>query len=193
MRTRAVGTIMQAGMLLGLCVACATTDPLVVDFSGVTTRESLNDSEGCAVKIIQVIDERNSREDLGMLGSHVVEGQHVMPWLQHAVRSLNLPGAEALDRKGNQVNARSLDIHVGLTQLYVHSLQSSFAANILLKVQYRLDQAPTQSHRYRGTDVNVNWTGSADALLSLFNNALEDVLRRMRTDITRICQGIGGR
>jgi uncharacterized lipoprotein YajG len=192
MKTRVLATIIQAGVLLVLCAACATTDPLVVDFSTATTRESQDTIEECAVKVATVMDERKSREDLGVLGAHVVEGRHVIPWLQRAVESLNSVDAELIGRKGDPENTRSLAVQVGLTQLYVHPLQSSFAANILLKAQYRVDQGPPRAHQYRGADTNVNWTGSASSVLSLFDDVLGDVLRRMRTDIKQLCQGTEG-
>ncbi|OQW33495.1 MAG: hypothetical protein A4E19_03635 [Nitrospira sp. SG-bin1] len=94
------------------------------------------------------MDERKSTDDLGVLGSHVVEGRHVIPWLQRTVNSLNSPGMESLDRKDDLGHIQSLDIQVGLAQLHVHSLQSSFAANILLKVRYLLHQDPPQPHQY---------------------------------------------
>lgn len=188
MKTRVLATTMQAGVLLSLCTACATTDPLVIDFSAATTRKSLNSIEGCAVKVAQVIDERKSKEDLGMLGSRLVEGRHVIPWLQQAVESLSSPDVETLDRQEDREKARSLGVQVGLAQLYVHPLQSSFAANILLHAQYRVDQGPPHLHQYRGIDTNVNWTGSAGSVLSLLNDVLEDALRRMRTDMKRLCR-----
>lgn len=189
MKTMALAAIIQTGVLLALCSACATTDPLVVDFSTATTKESLNSIEGCAVKVAPVMDERKSKEDLGMFGAHVVEGRHVIPWLQQAIASLDSAGAEPTGRKNDQEKTRSLDVQVGLNQLYVHPLQSSFAANILLHAQYRVDQGPSHSRQYRGADTNVNWTGSAGSVLALFNDVLANVLRRMLADIEQLCQG----
>jgi hypothetical protein len=192
MNIRVSVTTIRAGVLLSLYAACATTDPLVVDFSMETTRKSPGIIEGCAVKVSPVIDERKSKEDLGMLGSQVVEGRHLIPWLQQAVESLNSPGMESAGHQGDREHPRSVSVQVGLYQLYVHRLQSSFAANMLLHVQYWVDQDPPRLHQYRGGDTNVNWTGSAGSVFTLFNDVLENILRRMRNDIMRLCHDVGG-
>ena len=191
-KTSVLPTAMKAGVFVSLFAACATTDPIVVDFSAATTKTSSDSIEGCAVKVAPVADERKSKEDLGMLRSQVVEGRHAIPWLQEAVESLNSSDREKVTSKEGREKTRNLSVKVGLAQLYVHPLQSSFAANMLLHAQYRVDQDSPHLYQYRGADTTVNWTGSAGSILTLFNDVLEDVLRRMRIDIKRLCQATRG-
>lgn len=168
-------------------MACATTDPLTIDFSA-TTRKPLRPIQDCAVKTAPVIDARNGKEDLGMLGQQVVEGRHVLSWLQQAIDSFHSPRPEIERHLDDRGPGRNLDVQVMLKQLYVHPLQSSFATTLVLSVQYRVDEGPVLSRLYRGADTNVNWIGSADAVLDLFNDVLADALRRIAADIKQLCE-----
>lgn len=180
---------MQAGLLLSLCVACAMSDPLVIDFSATTSSKPLPRIEGCVVRIAPVVDERTSKEDLGMFQWQIVGGRQVLPWLQQAMASLNAPGPETVTRTNDRATTRTLTVHVGLRQLYVHHpVQNAFAATILLQAQYQVDQEPPHWQLYRGADTKVNWTGSAGSIHTLFNDVLDDVVRRMHADIQQRCQ-----
>lgn len=68
MASRMWTTISLAGVLLGICTACAMSSPLVVDFSETRTGKPLSRIEACVVRIVSVVDERKSKEDLGMFG-----------------------------------------------------------------------------------------------------------------------------
>ncbi len=96
MTSRVWATILQAGVLLSLCAACAITDPLAIDFSAATAGKPLDRIEGYAVRIASVVDDRKSKEDLGVFEAQVVEGRQVMSWLQQAVESLNSPDVETV-------------------------------------------------------------------------------------------------
>ncbi len=188
MMIRVLASTMQAGVLLSLYAACAITDPLVIDFSAATTGKPLDRIEDCAVRIASVMDERKSKEDLGMFEGQVVKGRQVMPWLQQAVDSLNPPNVETVSRKGDPVQSRRLAVQVGLTQLYVEHLPRTVAATLVLHATYQIDHGPPQSQQYRGADTKMNWTGSAGSLRTLLNAVLEDVVRRMHADIQQHCQ-----
>lgn len=194
MTIRVFAISMQAGLLLSLCVACAMSHPLMIDFSEATARKPLPRIEGCVVHIAPVMDERTSKEDLGMFQWQVVGGRQVLSWLQQAVASLNAPGLEMVARTNDRATMRALTVHVGLRQLYVHHpVQNAFAATILLHAQYQVDQEPPHSQLYRGADTKVNWTGSAGSIRTLFDDVLDDVVRRMHADIQQYCQGAQAR
>lgn len=184
MTIRVWALAIQAGVLLSLCTACAT----VVDFSAATSSQSLPRIENCVVRIVSVVDERKSKDDLGIFGGHIVEGRQVLPWLQQAMEQLNTPEVETGGRQANHVKIRHLRVHIGLRQLYLHFLLMSVSATILVQAQYQVDQEPPHSQQYRGTDTMGNWTGSESAMRTLFNEVLADVVRQMHADIQQHCQ-----
>lgn len=167
MMNRVCATILQVGVLLGLCVGCATTDPLVIDFSATATPKPLERIEGCAVSIVSVADERKSKEDLGLFEGQVVEARQVMPWLQQAMASLNSPAVETVGHKDDLARSRHLTVRVGLTQLYVEHLPRTLAGTILVHATYQIDQRAPQSQQYRGSDARMNWMGSAGSVRTL--------------------------
>jgi uncharacterized lipoprotein YajG len=187
MRSSSVCTPLLLVLLVLLSIGCVTTDPLPVDFSTVSTNAQAP-VEGCVITVSPVADARRSKDDLGTLGPRVVEGQDVMPWIERSVQTLSSPVVETASRQGDVSGLKHVDVQVALNQLYVHSLLSSFGGNIHLNVQYRLNQGPPESYRYRGSDTSVNWFGTAESVSDLLNDVLEDLLEKMRSDIVQLCR-----
>lgn len=188
MRLRYAVALMGYLALLGGGVGCVSNEPLLVNFNEAAPRDSESDVGECVVSIAPVMDERLSGYELGTLGSQVIHGENVMPWVQHAVGTLtkNAGRNEGADRVRTSV--RYVDLQLALKQLYVHPLLSSAGANILLAGRYRVDQEASQPALYRGTETGVNWTGSAALVVSLFDAAMDGILSDMRTDIRHLCQ-----
>ena len=168
--------------------ACATTDPLLIDLSTTQTKKVSNGIEGCTVFVGPIVDERTSLHDLGSLGGQVVHGKAVVPWVQQSIDTLSSLTSHRDVLGENRHDVRRIDIEVLLKQLYVHSLHTSMGANVLLIGRYRINQGPTESHAYRGTETSVNWTGSESSIRNLFETVMEDALAQMRKDLVKACQ-----
>lgn len=174
-------------VLLGVWTGCVSSAPLLVDLNTAEPRHAEKHIGGCIIHIAPVIDERASRNDLGMLGPQVIHGDNVIPWVQQAVDILNPETNKNAGTDRVSASARQVDIQFSLKRLYVHSLQTSMGANILLVGHYRVDQGPPQSHLYRGSETSVNWTGSAASIVDLLDVAMDGIIARMRADLLNLC------
>lgn len=188
MRLKYAVAVMGYLALLGGGAGCVSNEPLFVNFDKTVTRGSRSDVGECVVSIAPVLDERTSKDDLGRLGSQVIHGENVMPWVQQAVGVLsqNISKSGGTDRVDASI--RRVDLQLVLKQFYVHPLRSSVGTNILLAGRYRVDQEVSQPVLYRGTETGINWTGSAASIVSLFDDAMDSILADMRADIRHFCQ-----
>ena len=178
-----------AFLVLSLSLGCVTAEPLRVELTPLASTASELRKSGCAIHIAEVMDGRTSNNDLGSLGSRLVQGSNVVPWVRQAIERLAVGPSQDSASVAESPRTRQLDVKATLKKLYVHSLQSSMGATILLAVHYRVDQGSPQAHMYRGTETGVSWTGSAASVADLLNTVMDDVIERMRADLEHLCQG----
>ena len=181
-----------SGLILlafGPLVGCMTADtPLIVDLKPDSKIEPEATIEGCLVHVGSVVDERLRKNDLGLVGSRVVSTEDLLPWLQQAFETLNNASARTSSSGVEASSRRLVRLNASLKKLYVHTLLSSISANVLVAVSYAVDAGPLDSRLYRGTETGVNWTGSADSVSELLDDALADIIKNIRTDLMSLCR-----
>ncbi len=168
-------------LTFGLPLGCATADePLMVNLRPGLKIESEAAIESCIVQVGSVVDERLRKNYLGLMGSRVISTGDVMPWLREAFEALKDGSIPKSSSAVEASSRRLVSFNAGLRKLYVHTLQSSISANVLVAVSYTVDSRPYDTRLYRGTETGVNWTGSADSVFDLLDDALTDVIENSR-------------
>ncbi|MGD9853274.1 MAG: hypothetical protein AB7T38_18675 [Nitrospirales bacterium] len=178
---------LPAFLLAGLLGGCVTTAPLLVTLPLNIARTVELPTPRCQTEIIRISDLRKNKNDIGQLNSRIVYSSNILPWLSQALSILQF--------KHNQptvVNPETtppiLLLDIGLKKLHVQHLPSSLSGNVSIAIEYRTSESILKSHLYRGTETNVNWTGSAGAASEVLEEALQHVLREVHSEIIGLCE-----
>ena len=173
------------GPLYG-CAMAGT--PLVVNLNPGPRTEPKAAIESCTVQVDSVVDERLRKNNIGLVGPRVVSTGDVMPWLQQAFEPLTDSSAQTSSLISETSPRHLVILNASLKKLYVQTLQSSISANVLVAVSYSVNNGPLVTRFYRGTETSVNWTGSADSVSDLLDDALAGVIKDIMTDLASLCR-----
>jgi len=181
-----LGPLFLTIFVIGYLFGCVTTEPLSIDLASLPRKNSATGLKGCIINIVDILDERTSKNDLGSVGPRLVHTNDVMPWIRQSVESVI---NRSIEQQPGVIDQRyRVDLTARLKKLYVHTLLTSISANVLLVMNYSVDQSPPETHTYRGRETSVNWTGSADSVAGLFDDAMTDALERLRADLQGRCR-----
>ncbi len=186
-------TVYRIGVAIiwGLCLGCATTEPLLVDLNPGSSPAGVRPPSVCHIVLREVSDARPGKEDLGALGTRIVQGANVIEWVRHAMERLEANPTSDESRAGEATLPKQLTVIVALKKLYIHTLQSSMGGTVLLSAQYRAGQGNPETHMYRGSETSVIWTGSAASVADMLNTIMDDIVERMRSDLQQLCHSLG--
>ncbi|WP_286266627.1 hypothetical protein [Thalassotalea atypica] len=120
-------------------------------------------------------DARASKS-FGVVALTIVEGD-VEQWVLSALEQYNIDTASA---------KVSPYVKVTLLKAYIHSLMTSMAANVVLKVEYLPEKSEQNKIVYvRGHEVDVNWNSGEDEILVTLNKAMGKAISKARVELDK--------
>jgi hypothetical protein len=170
--------VVIAVLLFTGCVSPPPEKPMlfVEKANGNVESENIN----CEITVLGVKDQRVNTSGFGTLPSFDIYAESVPDWVGRALEMLD----PMVFSKRESVK---LNLNVEIYKAYVHNQVTSKSANVVLKVHYLNNHHLIKSQIYRGQDTQINWSSSAEEVERGMNDAMSDVLQKMRIDINELC------
>ncbi len=135
----------------------------------------LSEIAKCSYRLDSFSDARASKS-FGVVALTIVEGD-VEQWVLSALEQYNIDTASA---------KVSPYVKVTLLKAYIHSLMTSMAANVVLKVEYLPEKSEQNKIVYvRGHEVDVNWNSGEDEILVTLNKAMGKAISKARVELDK--------
>ncbi|MDH5445698.1 MAG: hypothetical protein OEY52_09090 [Gammaproteobacteria bacterium] len=142
----------------------------------------------CKIKLTKIEDKRFNKQSLGIIGRTTILSDNLDAWVRQGVieesknqYSLILPQVKT---KGSI----DLSMELQIRKAYIHSINASKTANIVLKAKLRSKDIDDTSKYYRGGYTSINWDSSEDESHEALNKALFEAIHKLNKDILSLCK-----
>lgn len=140
----------------------------------------------CAVRIVQVRDQRTDPGSLGETGTQPVRTENSGEWIRSGLRSLDgASGLKFIDQP--QADGAELVMTIDLLKAYAMNVNTNRIVSVVIRVHYSRRGAPIDERIYRGAETGVNWSAGAEETRDALNRALGQLLDPVRQDILSRC------
>ncbi|NMP32730.1 hypothetical protein HII17_14300 [Thalassotalea sp. M1531] len=140
-------------------------------FTGKQKAKRISAINQCGFILNSYLDARESKS-LGFVALTIVESD-VEAWLLSALEKNNIKA------QNNMANAH---IDVTLVKAYIHSMQTSMAANVVIKVAFVNGKDKQKPKYYRGHEVSVNWASGEGEIAEALNKAMGNAIAKFREE-----------
>ncbi|MGJ3703210.1 hypothetical protein [Variovorax sp. AFSI2.2] len=123
------------------------------------------------------IDDQRDVRSLGQLGRTHIDGEDFNEWFIGGITSI----------PGYTRDPTAPAIRVSVLKAYLQGLATLKSANLVVRVQFAMDDAAAATRTYRGFDDSMNWSNSEGEIQTAFDRALTDLTRQIGTDLKKRC------
>jgi len=142
-------------------------------------------SHPCRVRVAEIRDLRTDPQAMGMMDGRLIRSADTTAWVHSGFLSLGRdPRLQMVEGDGQH----DLAIDVDIVKAYAMSVTGETrSANVVLRVRYSRNGAPAGEQVYRGTENGVNWSNGEVETQSSFDDALENLLKTVDSDLVARC------
>ncbi|HWC63529.1 MAG TPA: hypothetical protein VG501_07895 [Rhizomicrobium sp.] len=184
---------LAAGMAaLAALAGCGTANPgvnLSPDFKARSQAYAWNPPDdgaagkSCRIRLTEIRDLRDDKEVMGSTGFGVVTAPDMPAWLNSGLQSLKR------DKRIVIADGPDADLDIGLDLIraYMMHITTDLSTNLVARVHFTRHGAATEDKLFRGAYTRVNWGNGKGEVQAAFDEAFEDLLKTLDSDIRARC------
>ena len=143
----------------------------------------------CRVRVAEIRDLRSDPQAMGTMDGRLIRSADTTAWVRSGFLSLGRdPRLQMVEGDAQH----DLAIDADIIKAYAMSVTGETrSANVVLRVHYRRNDTSSGEQIYRGTENGANWSNGEGETQSAFDDALENLLNTVDSDLVARCTSGG--